>query len=298
MDDSTRRKQSLVLEDGRSVCFAEWGDPQGFPVFSLHGTPGGRLDRHPDESRYVAAGVRLVTYDRAGYGLSDRLPGRSVVDCVGDVAAIADHLGIGRFSVTGGSGGGPHSLAVAARLGERVVRARCSVGIAPFGLDDLDFFAGMDPLNVTEFSWAVDGEQQLVPELTRELQEMGERVALDPSKLLGDDWALDEADRAVLSRSDMGEMIRESTQDIVRGGVWGWVDDDLAFVKPWGFDLSEIAVPVEVRYGSRDVLVPAGHGAWLGRNVPGAVVVVEEAEGHLGDPDQVTARMRWLVAGE
>ena len=141
----------------------EWGDPQGFPVFALHGTPGGRLKRHPDESRYVAAGCRVITYDRPGYGRSDRLPGRSVVDCVGDVAALADHLGIARFSVTGGSGGGPHSLAVAARLGERVVRARCAVGIAPFGVEDLDFFAGMDPLNVTEFSWALEGEQRLVP---------------------------------------------------------------------------------------------------------------------------------------
>ena len=96
----------------------------------------------------------------------------------------------------------------------------------------------------------------------------------------------------------MGEMIRESTEEIVRGGVWGWVDDDLAFVKPWGFELSEITVPVEVRYGARDVLVPPAHGAWLGRNVPGAIVVVEEAEGHLGDPDKIVERMRWLVTGE
>jgi pimeloyl-ACP methyl ester carboxylesterase len=221
-----------------------------------------------------------------------------VVDCVGDVAAIADHLGIGMFSVTGGSGGGPHSLAVAARLGERVVRARCSVGIAPFGLDDLDFFAGMDPLNIREFSWAIEGEQRLAPELTRELAEMGERVAVDPSKWLGDDWQMDEADREVMGRSDMAEMIRESTEDTVRAGAWGWVDDDLAFVKPWGFELSEITVPVEVRYGARDVLVPAAHGAWLGRNVPGAIVVVEEAEGHLGDPDKIVERMRWLVTGE
>ena len=127
---------------------------------------------------------------------------------------------------------------------------------------------------------------------------MGERVAVDPSKSLGDDWELDQADRAVLGRPDMGEMIRESTEDLVRGGVWGWVDDDLAFVAPWGFDISEITVPVEVRYGARDVLVPAAHGAWLGRNVPGAIVVVEEAEGHIGNPDKLVERMRWLVTGE
>jgi pimeloyl-ACP methyl ester carboxylesterase len=298
MDQAERRKQSIALEDGRALCFAEWGDPLGFPVFSLHGTPGGRLDRHPDESRYAAAGARVITYDRPGYGESDRKAGRSVVDCVPDVAAIADHLGIERFSVTGGSGGGPHSLAVAARLADRVVRARCAVGVVPFGLPDLDFFDGMDPLNVTEFGWALEGEERLVPELTRELREMGERVAVDPSQLLGDDWGLDDADRAVMSRPDMGAVIQESTADLVRGGVWGWVDDDLAFMRPWGFDIAEISVPVEVRYGSKDVLVPAAHGAWLGRNVPGATVVVEEDEGHLGDPDKVVARMRWLVTGE
>ena len=298
MGDAARRKQSIVVGDGRSLCFAQWGDPEGFPVFTLHGTPGGRLNRHPDESRYSAAGARVITYDRPGYGDSDRLPGRSVVDCVSDVAAIADHLGIQRFSVMGGSGGGPHALAVAARLGERVVRARCSVGVAPFGLDDLDFFAGMDPLNVKEFSWALEGEAVLVPEITRDLRETAERVAADPSKLLGDDWDLDEADRAVMARPDMAVVFREATEDLVRGGIWGWVDDDLAFVKPWGFELSEIAVPVEVRYGARDVLVPAAHGAWLGRNVPGALVVVEDGEGHMGDPDKVTERMRWLVTGD
>jgi len=298
VDESSRRDRSIVVGGGRVLCFAEWGDPAGFPVFSLHGTPGGRLNRHPDESKYAVAGARVITYDRPGYGSSSRDPGRSVVDCVHDVAAIADALGIEQFAVTGGSGGGPHSLAVAARLGARVVRARCDVGVAPFGVEGLDFFEGMDPLNVAEFSWAIEGEHRLVPELERELREMGERVAQDPSKLLGDNWALDESDRAVLSRPDVAVVIKEAIEDLVRGGVWGWVDDDLAFTKPWGFDLAEIAVPVEVRYGVRDVLVPAAHGAWLGRKVPGARVVVEESEGHLGDPDKIIEETRWLVTGE
>lgn len=298
MSDSTPRGESLVLPDGRALCFAQWGDPQGFPVLSLHGTPGGRLNRHPDESRYAEAGARVITYDRPGYGRSDRLPGRAVVDCVGDVAALADHLGIARFSVVGGSGGGPHCLAVAARLGARVVRARCVVGVAPYGVEDLDFFAGMDPMNVTEFGWALEGEDRLVRELTRELREMGERVAQDPATLLGDDWDLDEADRAVMARPEMASVLREATEDNVAAGPWGWVDDDLAFTRPWGFDLPEIAVPVEVRYGARDVLVPAAHGAWLGRMVPGAVVVVEEEQGHMGDPDKIVERMRWLVTGQ
>lgn len=297
MDHDARRTQVLTLADGRTLCFAEWGDPDGFPVIGLHGTPGGRFNRHPDESRYAEAGARVITYDRPGYGRSDRLPGRSIVDCVPDVAALADHLGIDEFSVTGGSGGGPHSLAVAARLGQRVVRARCDVGVAPFGLPDLDFFAGMDPMNVTEFSWALDGEERLAIEIQREVREMGERVARDPATVLGD-FALDEADAAVLARPDQAAVIVESTEDLVRGGIWGWVDDDLAFTRPWGFDVAEITVPVEIRYGLRDVLVPAAHGAWLARNVPGAIVVVEEDEGHMGDPDKVVELVRWLVTGE
>src|SRR4051794_8100368 len=123
----------LALPDGRSLCFAEWGDPAGFPVLTLHGTPGSRLNRHPDAEQYARAGARVITYDRPGYGGSTRRPGRSVVDCVEDVAALADHLGLDRFAVTGGSGGGPHALAVAARLGDRVVRCRCVVGVAPYG---------------------------------------------------------------------------------------------------------------------------------------------------------------------
>jgi pimeloyl-ACP methyl ester carboxylesterase len=297
MTDHGLSDQVLTLPDGRRLGYAEWGDPDGFPVLALHGTPGGRLERHPDPEVPVRAGVRLITYDRPGYGSSDRLPGRSVVDCVPDVEALVDHLGLASFSVTGASGGGPHALAVAARLGSRVVRARCMVGVAPFDADDLDFFDGMDPLNVTEFSWALEGEAVLAPELERELREMAERVADDPSKLLGDDWALDDADRAVLARPDMADNIRESTADLVRGGVWGWVDDSMAFTRPWGFDLDEITVPVEVRYGAQDVLVPAAHGAWLARRVPGAIVVVEQAGGHLSDPDTAVDRLRWLATG-
>jgi pimeloyl-ACP methyl ester carboxylesterase len=291
-----RRDQTTTAVDGRTLCFAEWGDPGGFPVFSLHGTPGGRLDRHPDESKYAEAGARVITYDRPGYGRSDRLPGRAVVDCVADVVAIADKLAIAQFSVTGGSGGGPHSLAVAARLPGRVVRARCAVGVAPYPAEGLDWHAGMDPQNVLEFGCALEGEQTLVPYIEKELADMAARVAEDPSKILAD-FELSDADRAVLAREDLGQVIRESIADLARGGPWGWVDDDLVFVKPWGFDISEITVPVEVRYGLTDVLVPAAHGEWLASHVPHATVVAEEGHGHLGDPDLVVELMRWLVTG-
>ena len=291
----TERLIPVTVHDGRTVAAAEWGDPDGFPVFSLHGTPGSRFGRHPDEDAVRELGIRLVTYDRPGYGASTRHPGRRVVDCVGDVAAIADALGIEQFAVTGGSGGGPHSLAVAARLPDRVLRARCVVGVAPFDAEGLDFYAGMDPENIKEFGFAEQGEAVLQPELERMAAADLERIAADPSKLLSDDWELAEADRAVLAdprmQTVMGEMMREA----YRSGAWGWVDDDLAFLQPWGFHVAEIRVPVEVRYGAQDVLVPAAHGEWLARHVPRAQVTVDQEAGHLADRETQLMLLRTLA---
>jgi pimeloyl-ACP methyl ester carboxylesterase len=274
---------------------AQWGDLDGFPVFSLHGTPGSRLGRHYDENAYVEVGARVITYDRPGYGGSDRQRGRRVVDCVPDVALIADALGVERFAVTGGSGGGPHSLAVAARLPARVTRASCDVGVAPFETPDFDWFEGMDPLNVREFEWALEGEEVLAREYEREVAEMLARVAADPSKVLGDDWQLSEADRAQLAVAERHGVMRESIAESVRNGVWGIVDDMLCITKPWGFDVAEIRVPTRVKYGLTDVLVPRQHGDWLARNVPNAEVVVDEEGGHLADSARVSEDYRWLV---
>lgn len=263
----------------------------------MHGTPGVRYNRPPDETLLQGLGARVITYDRPGYGRSDRLVGRSIVDCVGDVAAIAECLGIDKFAVTGSSGGGPHVLAVAAGLPDRVVRARCNVGLAPFDAVGLDFFAGMDPLNVTEFGWAVQGESRLAPHLQRQLEEMRERMSIDPTQFVGSDWELDDSDRAVLAEPAIVDQNQQVTAELVRGGIWGWVDDSLAFVHDWGFDVKDIRVPVRVTYGLRDVVVPSGHGDWLGRHIPGAEVLVDESVGHLSPTAQIEASIRWLVSG-
>ncbi len=164
------RLRTLELADGRTLEYATWGDPEGFPILSLHGTPGCRFSRWPDEDVYAGAGAYWVTHDRAGYGRSDRHHGRNVADEVADVAALADELGFDRFGVSGGSGGGPHVLACAALLPDRVVRALCIVGVAPFGdagLSKDDWLAGMDPENVKEFENALAGEDVLTPSSRR-----------------------------------------------------------------------------------------------------------------------------------
>jgi pimeloyl-ACP methyl ester carboxylesterase len=287
--------RQLVAVDGRALVCAEWGDRGGFPVFLLHGTPGSRLLREPDESRYAKVGARVITYDRPGYGGSDRRRGRRVVDCVEDVLAIADALELNRFAVVGVSGGGPHSLAVAACVPERVTRAACNVGVAPFDTPDFDWFEGMDPLNVAEFGWAVEGEDVLRRELEREAAEMLARMDVDPSKMMGDDWQLPDSDRAVLAEAEVREMIRQGMTEAFRSDVSGWVDDDLCVTRPWGFDVDQIRVPTRIVYGVDDVLVPARHGEWLARNVPNAEVVVEEHRGHMPDREATTERFGWLV---
>jgi pimeloyl-ACP methyl ester carboxylesterase len=294
-------RRTLETPDGRTLAYATWGDPEGFPVLGLHGTPGCRLNRWLDEDVYARAGIWYVTHDRAGYGRSDRHHGRSVADEVADVAALADELGLDRFGVTGGSGGGPHSLACAALLPERVVRAICVVGVAPFGapgLEEDDWLAGMDNENVKEVRKALAGEDVLTPSLETLQKQWEERVAVDPSTVL-DDFDLSESDRAELARPEAQERIRETTFEQNVNGVGGWVDDDLAILKPWGFDVGTISVPVLVRYGLTDVLVPPAHGDWIAANVPGCLVEIETSAGHLGEnpEEQIAADARWLSEG-
>ena len=290
----------VTAPDGREVAFAVWGDPAGFPVLRLHGTPGCRLGRWPDVEVYGSLGVCIVTHDRAGYGRSTRLRGRRVVDDVDDVRLIADELGFERFGVVGVSGGGPHALACAARLPDRVIRATCAVGLAPYGPPGLDhdaWFAGMDPANVREFGFALEGEEALVPFLEGMQARYEAQVAAEDSNFL-EDYDVSESDRAQMARPEITQMLRETILEHAVNGVHGWVDDMLAQTGPWGFDVSEIAVPVLVRYGASDVLVPPGHGAWLAAHVPGCFAKIDDA-GHLGrDPvEEIAEDVRWLRDG-
>ena len=186
------------------------------------------------------------------------------------MGVLADHLGFESCG-NGASGGGPHALACAALLPDRVVRVTCTVGVAPLGspgLEREEWLAGQDPENVKEFGWAMAGEDVLYPELERELAEAAARVAVDPSTVLGD-FDLSEADRAELARPERMQIIRESVTEMAATGVAGWVDDDLAVVNPWGFTVDQITVPVLVRYGGRRTAPRPTASGWL-RTCPAA----------------------------
>src|SRR5580765_5670756 len=236
--------RTLQTGDGRTVAYAVWGDPDGFPVLALHGTPGCRLQRWPNDELYQGLGVCAVTSDRAGYGRSTRRHGRSVADAVEDVIAIADDLGFERFGVSGGSGGGPHVLACAALHPERVIRATCLVGVAPYGGAGLEhdvWVSGMDPENVKEFTLALEGEEALTPYVEAQQAEAERRVADDPSTVFAE-YDLSDSDRAQLARPEVMQIFREATVEWAANGVGGWVDDDIAFTRQWGFDVADITV--------------------------------------------------------
>jgi len=283
--------------DGRTLAFCEWGKPDGFPVFSLHGTPGSRLGRHPDESVYRDAEVRAITYDRPGYGASARRPGRAVADAAADVAAIADALGLDRFSVFGGSGGAPHALACGALLEDRVSRCASVVGPAPYGEGGLpadQWFVGMVEGNVTEFGWALEGEETLRREIEPMARELLASVQSDSDDALGADYKLSDQDVAVVQRADIRQMLATSLQEGIGRSVDGIVDDDLAFTEPWGFAPGAIRVPTAVWYGPHDTLVPSGHGEWLSRTIPDATVVQLDG-GHFAIYDRMPDLLSWLT---
>jgi pimeloyl-ACP methyl ester carboxylesterase len=283
----------ISAPDGRTIAVAEWGDPNGVPVFSFHGTPGGRIGwfyREPGISARL--GIRRITVDRPGYGESTRQPGRRVGDFPADVATIADALGIDRFAVSGGSGGGPHVLACAAMLGDRVLRCLAAVSITPYVGIDFDWLAGMTQGNIDEFNAALEGETALRALLERERTTTLDRLAAGNTDFLGDTYEMADADRAQMAKSFA--VSAAHLMDCLQPGVDGWVDDDIAFTKPWGFEVESISVPVYLTYGRADTLVPAAHGDWLAAHIPHAEVHVTDV-GHMGDDDDIERELSWLA---
>jgi pimeloyl-ACP methyl ester carboxylesterase len=293
MDSST-----ATTADGRTLEYVISGPEDGPVLLFHHGTPGSLLQKSYFARAAHERGWRLLTYSRAGYGLSARAPNRTVADVVPDMRDLLDTVGVERVMVAGASGGGPHALACAALMPERTSVALTIAGAGPHGLD-LDFLAGMGEDNVNEFGAALEGEQTLRTYLETEATTL--RTATAEQFLQAMDSLLPDVDRAVLT-GELGQETIAGLQYGIGSSIDGWLDDDLAFTRPWGFDLADIAVPTTIWQGDVDLMVPIAHGQWLGRNVPGARVHLETGQGHLsitvGAADRMLAELADLAGQE
>ncbi len=278
---------------GRLLAVETWGAPHGKPVFLLHGSPGSRLGPRPRSALLYRLGIKLIAYDRPGYGDSPRLPGRRVEHAAADVAAIADDLGLDRFAVLGRSGGAPHALACAALLPERVAAAAALVGPAPRDAEGLDWYAGMNEANVTSFRAA----EQRLGELIRLLESKAAAVRADPARALPFQTSdLPVSDVRILANLGVMRMLMSNFTEAVKHSTAGWLDDVLAFISPWGFDPRSITVPLHLWHGDLDAFVPVSHTLWLAERIKGATVTIARGSAHFGAMEAMPDILRRLVA--
>ena len=282
----------VPTQDGRLLMAAAFGPHDGRPVLVCHGTPGSRMFSVPDHSLLERAGIRLVTYDRPGYGGSTARPDRSVADAAADVGLVADALTVQRFALLGFSGGGPHALAAAEGLGDRITRCAAVSSVAPMDAEGLDFFAGMSQVNLDEFDAALAGRDSIAAVLDPVAAAVREDVYAFLASLRAE---LPDADRRALDHPSIDRLLAESITEGLRPGASGWVDDDMAFCRPWAFDVGRVRVPVGVWHGTEDSLVPPSHAAWLCAMVPRAEGHLTVGAGHLGPLLEMEAILRWLT---
>ena len=272
-----------------------YGDPEGRPVFLLHGTPGSRIGPRPRSAILHRLGVRLICFDQPGYGESDRLPGRRVADAAADVSAIADAFGLGKFAVVGRSGGGPHALACAALLPERMTKAAVLVGIAPREAEGLDWLDGMAESNIAEYEAVDQGYERIAAATTA----AAEAVRANPASLLTMlQSQLPDPDQRVMADRGIRSLLLDAYAEALRISAHGWIDDDVAFRAPWGFDPATVAVPVMLWHGASDTFSPVSHVKWLAERIPDASVLVQAGAAHFGALDVLPDMLRWLTSDE
>jgi pimeloyl-ACP methyl ester carboxylesterase len=264
------------LKDGRELEILDNGINSERAIIFHHGTPGHASAWLPWLEEAALSGVRAISYSRAGYGTSDRNPGRSVISINNDIAQILDAKNIAKFVSIGWSGGGPHALANT--FEPRNVGAISLAGVGAFGASDLDFLEGMGPENHDEFGAALKGEAVITQWMNENAVPMKQVTGSDIREAFG--GLIGDADKAVLEGAVADEMAAT-----MRNGLAvsfdGWIDDDLVFIKPWGFDLAAITKPVILWQGDDDFMVPHAHSYWLEKHIPTAQLSFISGHGHI-----------------
>ena len=277
-------QRTVHTPDGRVLAVEEAGDPAGRPVLVHNGTPNSRRLYGPDTRDAAERGLRLIGYDRPGYGGSSPQPGRTVADCADDARAICAALGIDRLAMWGASGGGPHVLACAALLPDLVVAAASIASLAPFDAAGLDYFDGMGQQNIDDTLLVLNDETAARAKTEKDREELLAEPPDDAAESNGDapgalETLLSPVDAAALS-GELGDYLQASMRDGLAPGSEGWWEDN-CMIRPWGFSLADIKIPFLLLHGRQDRFVPFGHGEWLAARIPGVEARLYDDEGHL-----------------
>lgn len=264
------------LFDGRTLAYAEYGDPKGTPVFFFHGTPGSRLF-HPPDDVTTRLGVRLICTDRPGYGDSTFQPNRVLLDWGTDIAQLADHLGFDKFAVVGHSGGGPHTLACAYALPERVKAAAVIAGAgpvdAPGATEDINWLYWFGFKFGQYIPWSV--WRSIIEQVFRE-------IAKDPSKSIDrDNKTRPSVDTEILDIPEIRELCVQSDMEAYRHGLLAFAWDARLLTRPWGFQLDEIKVPVHFWHGTLDNSTTMAMASYMVDKIPDGKLTVCDGEGHM-----------------
>jgi pimeloyl-ACP methyl ester carboxylesterase len=282
---------SVTLPDGRVLAYEEYGVPAGFPVLSFHGGLSSRLDAAPAHEAAVAMGVRLVSPDRPGMGLSTFQPGRRLVDWPADVAHLTEALGIGQFAVMGWSAGGAYAAVCAAKMGQRVTAAALLSSAVP-----LDLYGTTRGLTFEDRALLVLTRR--TPWLASTLLKVSIVNASNARLFREVLRSFPPADRTVLREWGPPDLALAFVREAVRQGTEGCVLDYRIFGDPWGFSLEEIRVPVHIWEGGDDRTGPPGYRALLKQHIPQASITVVPGEGHLSLlPHQAPAIFAALLGG-
>jgi pimeloyl-ACP methyl ester carboxylesterase len=269
---------TVRLANGRLLEAVAEGDPDGTLLVFHHGSPAAAVPFAPFDRAAAKRGIQLVTYSRPGFGDSTRNKGRTVASCAADVAALADELGAGHFITLGWSGGGPHAIACAALLPHRVLAAATMASVAPYDAPGLEWTAGMGEDNQIEYPLAARDPDALLGWMTPQFEAMASAAPQEIVDIMRS--LISPVDESSLSGA-LGELLAMSFRRAFANGPWGWYDDDLAFVAPWGFDLGSITTPVSIWQGRHDLMVPFAHGEWLAAAIPSARPHLRPDHGHL-----------------
>jgi pimeloyl-ACP methyl ester carboxylesterase len=264
------------VKDGRELEILDNGITSDKAIIFHHGTPHHASAWSSWLEDAASRGIRALSYSRAGYGTSDRNFGRSVLSNNTDISLLLEGKNISNFVAIGWSGGGPHALANT--FDHRNVGAITLAGVGEFGASDLDFLEGMGPENHDEFGAALKGETVLDAWMNANAGSMKNVTGAEIKEAFG--GLIGDADKAVIE-GDFADQMAATMRSGLAVSFDGWIDDDLAFVRPWGFNLREISKPVFIWQGDDDFMVPHAHSKWLAEHIPGSQLKFVPGHGHI-----------------